>query len=89
MYKFNDKEFEIISQALADGLAATQTHVFEEVKMFVDNETRMPVDELKDGVSIVADPIKTIQNFKTFYDASKLTDAMLEAGRIITQKKNG
>lgn len=93
LVKFTKDEFEIIKTALADGLNAVSNTQFEEVKVYIDPNTseivENPSEEQKQNLKLAADPDKTLQNVKVFYDATKLTHAMLEAGRIVSNKING
>lgn len=93
MYKFNEHEFEILANAIADGLDAVTEYRYEQVQVFVDKETSHVVDlpskeDIMSGKVVqTTDPDQTMRGLKTFYDAKKLTPAMMEAGRIIAEKK--
>ena len=90
LVKLTKDEFEVIRTALADGLNAVTTTHFEEVKVYINPETSEvvedPSEEEKTKLKLAADPDKTLRNVKVLYDATKLTHAMLEAGRIVSSK---
>lgn len=95
MYKFNEHEFDIIANAIADGLEAVTEYRYEQKQVYVDKETSDIVDmptkeDVESGKVILSvDPDQTLRGLKVLYDAKKLTPAMMEAGRIIAEKKGG
>lgn len=95
MYKFNEHEFEILANAIADGLEAVTEYRFEQAQVYVNKDTSEVVEsptkeDVESGKVILSvDPDQTLRGFKTFYDAKRLTPAMMEAGRIIAEKKGG
>lgn len=95
MYKFNEKEFDTIANAIADGLEAVTDYRYVQAQTYVDAETgevnhNPSAEDIEKGKAMLAtDPDLTMKGLKMFYDAKKLTPAMIEAGRIIANKKGG